>query len=76
METVVTSALREHPELAPLIEAVVYRRNAGMAAQIDGFLKTPKTWFVVVGSLHLVGKRGILQLLSDKGYKIEQLTSP
>jgi uncharacterized protein len=76
METVVTSALREHPGLAPLIEAVVYRRNAGMAAQIDGFLKTPKTRFVVVGSLHLVGKRGILQLLSDKGYKIEQLTSP
>jgi uncharacterized protein len=76
MEAIVTRVEREHPELKPLTEAVVYRRNAAMAAQIEGFLKTPKTWFVVVGSLHLVGKRGILQALTDKGYRVEQLTSP
>jgi len=36
-------------------------------------MKTPKTRFVVVGSLHLVGDRSILKLLAEKGYRIEQL---
>jgi len=76
MEAVVTRAEREYPDLKPLTEAVVYRRNAGMAEQLEGFLKTPRTWFVVVGSLHLVGDRGILKLLADKGYRAEQLTAP
>ncbi len=73
MEATATRAQREHPELQPLIEALVYQRNAAMAGQVEGFLKTPKTRFVVVGSLHLVGDRGILKLLADKGYRIEQL---
>jgi len=73
MEATATLAEREHPELQPLIEALVYQRNAAMARQVEGFLKTPKTLFVVVGALHLVGDRGILKLLADKGYRIEQL---
>lgn len=73
MEATATRAVREHPEMQPLIEALVYQRNAAMARQVADFLKTPKTRFVVVGSLHLVGDRGILKLLADKGYRIEQL---
>jgi uncharacterized protein YbaP (TraB family) len=73
LEATATRAEREHPELQPLTEAVVYKRNAAIARQIADFLKTPKIRFVVVGSLHLVGERGILKLLADKGYRIEQL---
>jgi hypothetical protein len=73
MEATVTRAEREHPELQPLTEAVGYKRNAAMAQQVADFLMTPKTRFVVVGSMHLVGDRGILKLLADKGYRIEQL---
>ena len=73
MEATTTRAVREHPELQPLIEALVYQRNAAMARQVADFLKTPKTRFVVVGSLHLVGDRSILKLLAEKGYRIEQL---
>jgi uncharacterized protein len=73
MEAAATRAEREHPELQPLTEAVVYQRNAAMARQIADFLKTPKTRFDVVGSLHLVGDRGILKLLADQGYRIEQM---
>lgn len=73
LEATATRAEREHPELQPLTEAVVYQRNAAMARQVADFLKTPETRFVVVGSLHLVGDRGILKLLADKGYRIEQL---
>src|SRR6516225_7913011 len=73
MEATATRAVREHPELRPLIEALVYQRNAAMARQVADFLKTSKTRFVVVGSLHLVGDRSILKLLAEKGYRIEQL---
>jgi uncharacterized protein YbaP (TraB family) len=73
MEATATRAERDYRELQPLTEAVVYKRNAAMARQVAAFLKTPKTRFVVVGSLHLVGDRGILKLLADKGYRIEQL---
>ena len=73
MEATTTRAVREHPELKPLIEALVYQRNAAMARQVADFLKTPKTRFVVVGSPHLVGDRSILKLLAEKGYRIEQL---
>jgi uncharacterized protein len=76
MQGILTRAEREHPDLKPLMEAVVYKRNAAMAARIEVFLKSPQTRFVVVGSLHLVGDRGILKLLQDKGYRIEQLTAP
>jgi len=72
MEATATRAVREHPEMQPLIEALVYQRNAAIARQVGDFLKTPKTRFVV-GSLHLVGDRGILKLLAEKGYRIEQL---
>lgn len=73
MEATATRAVREHPEMQPLIEALVYQRNAAMARQVADFLKTPKTRFVVVGSPHLVGDRSILKLLAEKGYRIEQL---
>ena len=73
MEATATRPVREHPESQPLIEALVYQRNAAIARQVGDFLKTPKTRFVVVGSPHLVGDRSILKLLAEKGYRIEQL---
>jgi hypothetical protein len=44
-----------------------------MAQKIDGYLKTSGTYFVVVGAAHLLGDKGIIQLLKDKGYSVEQL---
>ncbi|MBP1745595.1 MAG: TraB family, partial [Deltaproteobacteria bacterium] len=31
------------------------------------------SYFVIVGAGHLVGKRGIVELLKNKGYGVEQL---
>jgi len=36
-------------------------------------LKTNGTYFVVVGAAHLLGDKGIIQLLKDRGYSVEQL---
>jgi uncharacterized protein YbaP (TraB family) len=55
------------------IDELVNKRNLRMAQQIEIYLNTPYTYFVVVGAAHLVGDRGIVKLLQTKGYKVDQL---
>jgi len=50
-------------------------RNPHMADVAESFLKTYKTCFFVVGAGHLVGKKGVIQMLKDRGYKVEQVLS-
>jgi uncharacterized protein YbaP (TraB family) len=73
METLVTKTVKESPELAPVMERLYTRRNIEMSSKIEQFLKNRETVFVVVGAAHLVGKEGILEILKEKGYSIEQL---
>ena len=63
----------EDEELASFYGRLLYDRNRTMAAKIEGFLRTDRTYFVVVGAGHLVGKKGIVSILRDKGYEVEQL---
>ncbi len=53
---------------------IFFNRNVKMARKIKSYLKTDKTYFVVVGALHIGGKRGILQYLKRGGYSIKQLS--
>ena len=39
-----------------------------MASKIEGYLKTKETYFVVVGAGHLVGDKGIIKMLKERGY--------
>lgn len=49
-------------------------RNYKMADKVREYLKSGKTHFVVVGSAHLVGSVGLVNLLNeDKKYKIKQM---
>lgn len=49
-------------------------RNYKMADKVREYLKSGKTHFVVVGSAHLVGPIGIINLLNEeKNYKIKQM---
>jgi uncharacterized protein YbaP (TraB family) len=41
--------------------------------KIDKLLKKKGTYFVVVGAAHFIGKQGIIQLLKEKGYAVEQI---
>jgi uncharacterized protein YbaP (TraB family) len=43
-----------------------------MSDKIEGYLRTGKPYFVVVGAAHLVGKDGIPERLREKGYAVEQ----
>jgi uncharacterized protein YbaP (TraB family) len=72
MEEILSESVRERPRLMPVFDAFFYQRNAAMAAKIEEYLKEEGTFFVVVGAGHLVGKKGIVELLKRKGFPVEQ----
>ncbi len=52
---------------------MIVKRNEKMTDKIDSIIKSGTTVFCGVGAAHLPGEDGILQLLIDKGYKVEAL---
>lgn len=48
-------------------------RNPHMADAVAQCLDTRETCFMVVGAGHLVGKTGVVQLLKQRGIKVEQV---
>ncbi len=66
----------DNPELIPFTMALLNNRNVGMAAKIEPFLKTKGSpLFVAVGSAHMVGETGLVNLLKKKGFDVEQVTT-
>jgi uncharacterized protein len=56
-----------------LDELLIYSRHAEMLKKVEGYLAANESHFIAVGSLHLVGPRGLVELLRTKGYQIRQL---
>lgn len=56
-----------------IYEKLFYERNRNMTSKIEEFLKTKETYFVVIGAGHLVGNKGIIEILRKKGYSVEQI---
>ena len=56
-----------------MYDKMVVERNNNWVPQIEGFLKDTKNYLVVVGSLHLVGKVGVIEQLKAKGYQVERM---
>ncbi len=73
MESILTRSVSEDKRLAPLFEKIIYERNVKIASKIEEALRTGAITFVIVGAGHLVGDRGILEILKGKGYLVEQL---
>ena len=44
-----------------------------MTSKIEGYLNAGGSYFVIVGAGHLIGERGMVELLKSKGYIVEQL---
>ena len=78
-------ALTEYPAFSDIYDDLFYQRNQQMVKKIDGMLsgrlehKTQaqsqqrKSYFVVVGSGHMIGEKGIVNALKEKGYVVERL---
>lgn len=56
-------------ELA-FLEYFLYKRNIDWAEVIPGIIKE-KSSFIAVGSLHLPGEKGLIEMLREKGYTVE-----
>ena len=73
MASLVFEALVEQPALAPYYDKLIDQRNLNMAEVIEEFLADDESYFIVVGSAHLIGDNGITNILAKRGYVIEQL---
>ena len=60
-------------EAPALYDTLLLQRNLKWIPLIDQMLLDGDTEFVLVGSAHLVGEDGLLELLAKKGYEIRQL---
>jgi uncharacterized protein YbaP (TraB family) len=54
-------------------EVLIYGRNANWMSQMPQMLREKSTLFVV-GAAHLIGEKGVLQLLRNAGYVVEPVT--
>lgn len=64
---------REFSSFPALYRALVTVRNANWLPRIEEMLRGESNSLVVVGSLHLVGDGGLLELLRKDGYTAKQL---
>jgi uncharacterized protein YbaP (TraB family) len=53
-------------------EQLLVQRNRNWLPLIEGYLRENKTTFLVVGAAHLVGGDGLINLLRNKGYNVQQ----
>lgn len=54
-------------------KSLLLKRNNKWMKNLLKMIKTPETEFVLVGALHLYGPDGLLTLLKNKDYQVEQL---
>jgi uncharacterized protein YbaP (TraB family) len=73
MAELVYRDLDNEPALAPYYGVLFTERNYNMLTKIEEFLADKYTYFIVVGAGHLVGEEGLVNLLNEAGYTVEQL---
>jgi uncharacterized protein YbaP (TraB family) len=52
--------------------SLITERNRNWMPQLETCLKRPAPCFVVVGAAHIVGPQGLLTMLQQRGYRVEQ----
>lgn len=70
IEDLLTDGFSDHEEI---FDRLVTQRNLRWLPQIEELFGGDVDALVVVGSLHLVGEQGLIELLRAKGYVVEQL---
>jgi len=69
-------ALNDNPAFSKIYDSLFYDRNERMTSKIETMLEQKtqqrKYYFVVVGSGHLIGDRGIVHALQEKGYEVRR----
>lgn len=66
-------ALQESPSLAPFFNVLFFDRHPRMVTSAEQCIRNKEICFVVVGSGHLVGDKGMVEELKRRGYRVTQL---
>lgn len=64
--------LTEYPAFSAIYDSLIYQRNEQMVSRIDEMLKQQGNYFVVVGTGHMIGEKGIVNALKEKGYEVKR----
>lgn len=70
LEQLLLASMKDYPEI---YEKIVVDRNRRWLADLVKMLEQGDKTLVVVGAAHLVGKNGLVELLQQRGYTVEQL---
>lgn len=70
LEKILLGSFGEYPEV---YQKLISDRNRRWLPKIERFLAQSENYMVIVGAGHLVGKEGLIELLKEKGYSLEQL---
>jgi uncharacterized protein len=73
IDSLLSENVSKYPALGRIYEKLLYQRNRNMTLKIEDYLKTGETYFIVIGAGHLVGKKGIIEMLRNKGYSVKQM---
>jgi uncharacterized protein YbaP (TraB family) len=75
LEKQIFAPLEEVPELEAYYDALIWQRNAAMAARLVELSRDGKTRFVVLGAGHMVGSQGIPAQLAEQGFAVEKIAA-
>ena len=67
------SLIEMRRDFPKIYQQLLVSRNQNWLPRIEAMINNPGTELVLVGALHLVGDEGILRMLRDRGYRLEQL---
>ncbi len=70
LDSLINANLKEFPEVEKIL---LDQRNLNWLKKIEPLLNENQNYLIVVGAGHLVGDQGLVQLLSKKGYHVQQL---
>ena len=60
-------------DLPSFRERILEGRNRNWIPKLEGYMHSGTTYFVVAGAGHMGGPNGVLALLQERGYRIEQI---
>ncbi len=70
LDELLFESFKDYPEL---LNQLIVQRNKNWVPKIEEFLNHKGNVLVVVGAAHLIGNRGVIEMLRQKGYVVEQL---
>jgi uncharacterized protein len=73
LERQVFAPLAEVPALEAYYDALIWQRNASMAARLVELASDGQTRFVVLGAGHMVGAKGIPARLAEQGFAVDRI---